>query len=183
MKRSEDLLGTPVISAEEGIEVGQVKGLLINVSTAQTAGIAVAGRSLFDAPKVAPFALIQGFGADVVVIENTSSMAEPSSLPELESLVRSDGDIKGMKVVTRDGRFVGTVDALFIDLPSGKVTGYGLQVPGGTRILPADLVITIGKQFIVAATNAGNRLIDTANFSAASSMPDSRCFGKAEGNQ
>ncbi|MEA4884590.1 MAG: PRC-barrel domain-containing protein [Clostridia bacterium] len=162
VKRSAELVGRPVITIEEGLEIGRVGSLVINTGSGEIAAVAVGSSNPFLAPKVVPFALIQGVGEDAIVIENSSSLVEMSALPELAAIARSEGEVRGTKVMTRTGHFLGTVKEIIIDIDAGRIAGYEVDIAGASGVLPAGEVITIGRQVLVAAADAGDRVVHDA---------------------
>ncbi len=162
MIRAYELVGRPVITIDEGAIVGGAAGLIIDTASADVAALIVNATSRFEAPKVVPYALIQGIGDDAVIVENASSLAEFAALPEILNVGRPDSEIRGVKAITRAGRLLGTVADLMIDLDAGRVVAYEIQSAaagaGATSrfLLPAEQVITLGVQAVITAEEAAS---------------------------
>jgi sporulation protein YlmC with PRC-barrel domain len=97
-----------------------------------------------------PFNLIQGIGEYALTIENSTAVVPLSTLAEIEKLLETDVRVIGTKVLTKGGKMQGQVAEILIDEQSGKITGCEISlVTGETAILPAEQVITYGKDVLV----------------------------------
>lgn len=157
MVRSSELLGTPVITVDEGLEAGKVIGFLVNTAVGEIAALAIGVPGRFEAPKAVPFPLILGIGENAVMIENMSSLADFSSLPDLMALGRSDSELRGIKAMTRSGKQLGIVADFGFDPSTGKIVSYDINNGDARSQLSAEFVITIGANALITAADANSQ--------------------------
>ncbi|MCR4426606.1 MAG: PRC-barrel domain-containing protein [Firmicutes bacterium] len=157
MRRSEELIGLPVISISEGLEAGRVKCLVINAPSARVSAIAVEGECWFEPPRVVDFSLISAVGGDAITVENLSALCELSALPEIAGDARIGVRVAGTRVVTRAGRFIGTVRDFTVDTSTGQITSLEVDGPDAGVVIPAEQVITLGRHVVVVEESAGAR--------------------------
>ncbi|PIU61925.1 MAG: hypothetical protein COS84_10765 [Armatimonadetes bacterium CG07_land_8_20_14_0_80_40_9] len=155
MKKSSELIGLPVVSIEEGVEVGKVKEIVLNAAKGEIMGLVVEDEKWYKEVKVVSSALIYGIGEYAVTIENTSAIVGLSSMPEMEELLENNIRAKGTKVITKGGRLIGSVDEYYVDVQNGKIEAYELT---DERIIPTSSVLTIGKQVLVVADDVEKHL-------------------------
>ncbi|MEW6203553.1 MAG: PRC-barrel domain-containing protein [bacterium] len=154
MKLSAELRNLPVVSIAEGEEIGVVKDFIIDPAAKSIVAIIVEDPSWYEGAKALSFSLIHSIGDFALTTENTSSVVNLSSMPELVDLIRKSIVVVGAKVITRGGRLVGFVKEYSIDSHSGEILGLELSsdseiVSPDRTIIPASSVVTIGKDVII----------------------------------
>lgn len=154
MKLSTELRNLPIVSITEGEEVGVVKDLIVDPATKSVVAIVVEDPEWYDGVKVISFSLIHSIGDFAITTENVSSVVPLSNMPELAQLLRKRITVTGAKIITRGGRFIGTVKEYSIDARTGDI--LGLELSGDTdivspdrNIIPASGMVTIGKDVII----------------------------------
>lgn len=157
MKKSVDILGLSIISIGEGKELGTAKDLVIDAAKGEVSAIVVEDGKWYLGAKILPFNMIQGIGEYALTIETDSVVTPLSSEGEIISLLEKDIRVKGTKVLTKGGKMHGQVVEILIDEQSGKITGCEVKlVNGDTAVIPAEQVITFGKDvLIIRAENGG----------------------------
>lgn len=149
MKKSFDIIGLPIISITEGTELGKVKSLVINPATGAVAALVIDDGKWYLGAKLLPFSAITGLGEYAVTIENSNSVALYSANQEFEKLLSAEIAVIGTKVLTKSGRILGKVNEIIVDL-SGKITACEVEdVNGDITHLPAQRVLTFGKDVLV----------------------------------
>ncbi len=153
MIKAFEILGTTVVSLQDGDEVGTVSRVLTDRS-GRTIGLALEQANWYDPVKVIPFEFITAVSKDVVMVENVSSVFQLSELPELLGMVRSNPEILGLPVLTKAGRALGIISGYSIDENTGKIEEYSISKPGESTqvgVIPADRVIAIGNKVVVVS--------------------------------
>lgn len=146
-----DILGLPVISITEGKELGIVKDVIINAANGSVAGLVVDDGKWYLGAKLLPFSAIAGLGEYAVTIDSSSHVIPVTTSPEMESLLAADVKVIEAKVLTKSGRIQGKVTEIIIDA-SGKITACEMEETGGeTTHIPAQRVITYGKEVLIIA--------------------------------
>lgn len=150
MKKSTEILGLSIISIGEGKELGTAKDIVVDAAKGEVAAIVVEDGKWYLGAKILPFTMIQGIGEYALTIESSTAVVPLSSLADITDLLDKDVRVKETKVLTKGGKMQGQVIEIIIDEQSGKITGCEIKlVDGETAIVPAERVITFGKDVLV----------------------------------
>ena len=124
MKKTQKILGLPIISISDGLEVGRVKSIIINSDKGAIDYIVVdSGIQIFSA-RVIPTEDVLGIGEYALTIENESVITDISRIPEAIQLLQNEIRVKGTKVLTKKGSLIGEIGDIYIDENDGcKITG------------------------------------------------------------
>ncbi|MCL4426275.1 MAG: PRC-barrel domain-containing protein [Firmicutes bacterium] len=160
MKKSLELIGLPIVSIAEGVELGEARELILNPVGGEVAAIVVTNGKWYSPPRVVPFSLVQGVGQDAIMVENNSAVVPLANMPELEKKLDLDISVRGVRVITRGGRQVGYVKDYYLDPAVGKIAGYELSESSGRNIIPAGAAVTIGKTLLVVTEEVEQSLTD-----------------------
>ena len=156
MKPSRKFLSLPIISLQEGQQLGYVKSLILNASSKSLAAIVVDPKGFFKDQRIIPYSKVVSVGDDAITINKESHVEKTSSLPELLDLVKEKLTIIGTKMVTETGKTLGTADEFYVDPSTGKITKIeisGGKLEGflnGKAWISAEYITTIGHDIIVA---------------------------------
>lgn len=165
MKKTQKILGLPIISISNGLEVGKVKSIIINADRGAIDYIVVdSGIQIFSA-RVIPTEDVLGIGEYALTIENESVITDISRIPAAIQLLQNDIRVKGTKVLTKKGRLIGEIGDIYIDDNDNcKITGleFIADITQKTiRLIPRDTVITFGKNLTVVKEDIETSLLDT----------------------
>ncbi len=164
MKKTHEVLGLPIISISDGVEVGKVKSILINAEKGAIDYIVVDSGIQILSARVIPTGSILGIGEYALTIENDSAINDIGKIPAAIDLLQKNIQVKGAKVLTRKGRLVGEIGDFYLDENDAcKITGleYVADITHKrVRIIPRESVITFGKNLIVVSDDVENTLID-----------------------
>lgn len=164
MRRSRKFISMPVISLEDGLQIGQVRGLVVNPTAKTVSALLVEQKKWFKEQKIIPFMKIRSIGDDAITIEKNSTVQRPANLPEIISLLKEKVELIGAKVIAENGTTLGFVDDYYITTNSGEIVG--LEISGnflnsllkGKAHLSMEHIRTIGKKVLVATEGAENYL-------------------------
>lgn len=163
MKKTQEVLGLPVISICDGIEVGRVKGIIINAEKGAVDYIVVdSGVQMLDT-RVINTGNLLGIGEHAVTVENESAMDDLGKVPAAQELLQKNIQVKGTKVLTKKGRLVGKTGDIYIDPDSCNIVGLEFisnSVQDKVRLIPRDCVITFGKDLVIVEEDVESRLAD-----------------------
>ncbi len=165
MRKSRDFLSLPVVSLDEGKEIGRVRSLVINPNTGEVAALMVQSGGFFGEQKVIPYPRVVSAGNNALTVQKTSSAEKLTSLPQIINLVKENVQLKGSRVITEGGTALGVVMEFFVDPATGKITAFEIggkfndKLLKGRAVLPAGEVRTIGKDVLVVHNGAGEALI------------------------
>lgn len=165
MKKTQKILGLPVVSISDGLEVGKVKSIIINADRGAIDYIVVdSGIQIFSA-RVIPMDDVLGIGEYALTIENEGVITDISRIPEAIQLLQNDIKVKGTKVLTKKGRLIGEIGDIYIDEDNNcKITGLEFIddiTQKQLKIIPRDTVITFGKNLTVVKEDIEASLLDT----------------------
>ncbi|NPV27160.1 MAG: photosystem reaction center subunit H [Firmicutes bacterium] len=158
MKKTKDILELPLISISDGLEIGQVKELVINPERGTVDYLLISGERWYEGPKVLPFDAVLGIGEDAVTTENTEQVKTLTEQNGASILLARGVRVIGTRVMTRKGRFIGKISEFMIDEDTGKITACELMPSNGEGIdiIPADRVVTFGRDVLVISEESAN---------------------------
>jgi uncharacterized protein YrrD len=167
MKKTQKILGLPIISISDGLEVGKVKSIIINADRGAIDYFVVdSGIQIFSA-RVVPTEDVLGIGEYALTIENEGVITDISKIPAAIQLLQNDIKVKGTKVLTKKGSLIGEIGDLYIDdEDSCKIKGleFIADITQKTiRLIPRDAVITFGKNLTVVKENVEELLLDSVS--------------------
>lgn len=150
MKKSKEIIGSPVISISEGIQIGTVKGLVVNPQQKNVEFLLLDELSEGKELKGLSFRSAEGVGEFAVTVQNSNVIMDLMKISLLKELVQKGIQVLGTKVVTRKGKFLGEVTEYSIDTESGELTEFFYNVSGEKeQSLPALSIVTIGKEVLI----------------------------------
>lgn len=167
MKRTEDILGLPIISISNGLEVGKVKSVIVNADKGAIDYVVVDNEAQIFSAKAISSNDILGVGEYALTIEHEDVMKDISKTPSAIELMQKNIQVKDTKVLTKKGRLIGKIGDFYVD-DDNKCFITGLEFigdkgDGATRIIPRAHVITFGKNLIVVTEEVENVLMDSMN--------------------
>lgn len=162
MRKSKQFLSMPVISLEEGQQIGTVKGLVVDPSRKRVAALAVDQKGWFKEYRYIPFERLHSVGEDAITVERSTAVHRGTALPEIPKLVKEKVEIIGARIVAENGTILGQVDEYYVDLTTGDL--IGLEFSGnflsglvrGKAFLDINYVLTLGRELIVCSNEALN---------------------------
>lgn len=165
MKKTQRILGLPIISISDGLEVGKVKSIIINADRGAIDYIVVdSGIQIFSA-RVIPTEDVLGIGEYALTVENEGVITDINRIPAAIQLLQNDIRVKGTKVLTKKGRLIGEIGDIYIeDNDNCKITGLEFIADitqKQIRLIPRDSVITFGKNLTVVKEDVESSLLDT----------------------
>ncbi len=165
MRKSKQFLGMPVISLEEGQQVGSIRGLVVNPAFKNVAALIIEQKGWFREQKFIPFSKVHNIGDDAVTIDRVSRAEKGVSMPEILKLIKERVNVVGSRLVTENGTVLGVVDEYYVDLQTGDIVG--LEFSGGTvsnlmkgsAFLDIDYVRTLGSAVIVCSDSSLDTMV------------------------
>ncbi|KIQ94888.1 hypothetical protein LH47_00966 [Anoxybacillus thermarum] len=163
MKSSTQVIGLPVISIQNGVQLGQVKSLVVNPEKGTVDFFIVDQENWEISMKAIPFRHIIGIGEFAVTVEEEKAVLDLNVIPIANELVNKKITIKQAKVMTRKGQLLGEATEFYIDEETGKITGIEVQIGSDVRIVRADHVITYGKELLIVYEHAQQELVSNVD--------------------
>ncbi len=129
MRNGKGMIGKPVVAYDTGEEIEKIVDLIFDQENNLLLGFLVDEGGWFSNALVLPLTRIQAIGADAVIVSSREVIIPASFFPEIQSILERDNTLKGTKIMTIDGRDLGTMVDLYFDDISGAIEGY--EVSGG----------------------------------------------------
>ncbi len=160
MRKSKQFMSMPVISLEEGHQIGIIKSLVVDPSLKRVAALIIEQKGWFNDQKFIPYSNIHCVGEDAVTVKHGTMVQKGGNLPEIISLTKSKVKVSGTRIVTKSGTLLGEADDYYVNLATGEMIGLefsGSFINGlfsGKAFLDINHVVTIGKDMIVCSDQA-----------------------------
>jgi len=164
VKPSRKFLSLPIISLQEGQQIGYVKSLILNAATKSLAAIVVDSKGFFKDQRIIPYSKVVSVGDDAITIDKEAYVEKTTNLPELMDLVKEKLTIIGTKIVTETGKTLGTAEEYYVDSKTGKITQIeisGGKLEGflsGKAWMTSDYIMTIGHDVIITKQGSESAL-------------------------
>src|SRR5438270_13993932 len=124
MIKASHLLGRAVIDMEAAQRLGKIKEIIVERDGDRVAGfVVVHGETIIGSGgtrQTIPAFALHSIGPDAVTIRGTALKERPHDLDKLPRM----SDVIGLKIVTRSGRLLGSINDVLIDGADGTIIGY-----------------------------------------------------------
>lgn len=162
MIKGKALLGMAVVGQEDGARIGRVRDLIFDHETDQVLALVIGERDLFgliDA-LIVPWRELRSLGSDVIFARSAASQVKLGDDPASQAVATRETSLSGTRIVTTEGKELGTLADMIIDEATGRVAGY--EVSGGfvadtlrgKKFLPSPPGLSIGQNVAVAPPSA-----------------------------
>ncbi len=161
MRKSTELNGLPLLAIAEGDFIAKVYMPLVNPEEGKIDYLLLDGEEWFLEKKAIAFGDISAIGTNAVTTEKSDNVKPVSKFEHAVKLLQNEIRVLGCRVMTRDGRMVGTVSEFFFDETSGKITGCELTPENNDKpagVIPASKIVTFGRRYLVVAEDADTTL-------------------------
>jgi uncharacterized protein YrrD len=129
MLRGRDILDKPVVSYDTGERFDRVKDLVFDQNNNQLLGLLLEEAGWFSSAKVILLKDIKAIGPDAVIVPSKDSAIGANEIKVIEQILKHNNILKGTRIMTTNGRDLGTMIDLYFDEQTGSVEGY--EVSGG----------------------------------------------------
>ena len=159
MRKGTDIIGKAVVAYDTGERFETVLDLIFDQDSNRLLGFLVDEAGWFSSSKVIPLSSIQAIGIDAIIVPSKDTEVSASDIQPIvgeaslkENRVLEHNNImKGTKIMSTDGRDLGTMIDLYFDELTGEIEGY--EVSGGIfadaysgrSFVPAPETLKIGK--------------------------------------
>ncbi|MGB3204871.1 MAG: PRC-barrel domain-containing protein [Crinalium sp.] len=150
MLKGSDIIGKPIITYDTGKQIEKVTDLIFDHNTNYILAFLVSDSGWFNAAKVIPIEEVHAIGTDAVIVKWKFAVVAAKKIREVKKILNCNHVLKDTRVMTTDGRFLGTMIDLYFDERNGQIEGY--EVDGGMfahpetgrSFVPAPQTIRIG---------------------------------------
>jgi uncharacterized protein YrrD len=156
MKKSKEIIGSPVISIADGVQIGTIKGLIVNPQQKSVELLLLDEKSGGPELRGIPFRSAEAVGEFAVTIEDKGVLIDMMKVGILQELIETGVDVIGTKVITKKGKYLGDVNEYAVDTVTGKFAEFYYMSEGkAEKTIMVENVITIGKEVLVVGEEAG----------------------------
>ncbi|WCN37274.1 PRC-barrel domain-containing protein [Aneurinibacillus uraniidurans] len=165
MKQSQEILGMPIFSIMDGQEIGSVKNIVINPERAGVEFLIVQNDHWEFGIKAIPYRRVEGIGDYAVTVENDSAVIDLAEIPIANDLLSKNIQIRGTRIITKKGRFLGQVTEYYIEEETGKIIGCVVEDPTGeAKVMPQEFVVTFGRDIMVVIEDGVKQMMSLDEF-------------------
>ena len=129
MRNGKGMIGKPVVAYDSGEEFKTIIDLIFDQESNQLLGFLVDEGGWFSNALVLPLTNVQAIGADAVIVATRDAIDSASEFAAMQRILERDNILKGTRIMTIDGRDLGTMTDLYFDDATGAIEGY--EVSGG----------------------------------------------------
>lgn len=151
MRKGNEVIGKPVVSYSTGRRIDTVKDLIFDQNSNRLLGLLMSEGGWFSSPRVLLLKDVLAIGADAIIIPSKEHVFDAKQIPEISRILEYNNVLKGTRILTTDGRNLGTMVDLYFDHETARVEGY--EVSGGIfadaysgrSFVPTPKTLKIGK--------------------------------------
>jgi sporulation protein YlmC with PRC-barrel domain len=168
-----EFFGRKIYTAQEGIQLGVVKDLMVSLDLLEVATIVTVKGDLVERDlSLIPSGEVVLWGQDLVLVTQVDVIKAREEMPDFDKWVSVHDDLIGEQIITVDGNRLGEVKDLLIG-EQGRIEGYVIEEADH---LPEQLTRSDGKHVyipIIATHSLGSEtlIINPANLTATSALP------------
>lgn len=121
---SSDLFGRLIISARDGVQLGVVKDLMIDLNLLEVAAIVTDKGDLVKRDlSLIPAGEVVLWGQDIILVTHVDVIKARAEMPECEKWVSVSEDLVDQRIMTTAGEDLGVIKDLII-AENGRIEGY-----------------------------------------------------------
>jgi len=166
-RRTQELMGLPVLTIAEGERLGSISRLLVGRETRSVKAVGIGGGT-FSHPSYLRFSQLSSIGADAVMVASEAVLQEglpPGEIGELDS------NLLGRPVVTESGQKLGEITGFTANTGTGRIEAFRVRTDaaGMARLaefvklakpemveLPDALVVSLGESALIVRDEAAS---------------------------
>lgn len=162
MKTSKQIVGLPIVSINDGKEIGTVKTLVVNPQEGTIDFLTINHEDWQISVKAIPFKKVIGVGDFAVTIENEMNVIDLTEIPIANSLVSKNIKISGARVMSKKGHLIGKVTEYYINDDNGLIIAVNVALNGDAEaVLAAEHVTTYGKDILVVNEDSEKHFVSS----------------------
>ncbi|UBF29796.1 PRC-barrel domain-containing protein (plasmid) [Kovacikia minuta CCNUW1] len=152
MRKGSDILNRSIIAFDTGKRIAGILDLIFDQETNQLLGFLVDEGGLFHAAKVIPLNQVKAIGPDVIVVSGRDVIVSAPDVPQIQTILEHKLVLKGNRIITTDGRYLGSIVDLYFNDQTGNIEGYETSggvfadAYSGRSFIPAPQTVKIGKE-------------------------------------
>ncbi|MBV9389368.1 MAG: PRC-barrel domain-containing protein [Chroococcidiopsidaceae cyanobacterium CP_BM_ER_R8_30] len=152
MRKGSEVIGKVVVAYDTGKRIARIWDLIFDQNSNQLLGFLVEEGGWLSSARVIPFDRVQALGTNAAVVPSKEAIVRARRVPEIRKILRRNNVLRGTRIMTVNGRDLGTMVDLYFNDETGVVEGY--EVSGGLfadaysgrSFVPAPHTLKIGYQ-------------------------------------
>lgn len=165
MPRYKEVKGLAAVTMAEGRKVGSIDELVLDPQQKRVRWLRIRDRDLTRKRRWVPVQAIHALGQHAVTINAEADVRPSAEASEAEELAKTKQIMVDSKAVTESGEYLGKVDDYEFSDETFALTRVFVPTRrfGQTMTIPADQVLTIGRDVTILKTDAANQRSEKAN--------------------
>lgn len=163
MRKTEKIIGLPVIDLSTGNQIGKVWDIIINGEKGMADYLIIDDGFIILGAKIISAKDVQGIGEYAVTVKKKDVMLEMSKVQLAIELYKKNVRVKGTQVMTQKGRLIGEILDVYFDYDDCLISALeygGFNNKKKTRIITRKEVVTFGEKLTVVVDELENMLED-----------------------
>jgi uncharacterized protein YrrD len=153
------MIGMSVVAYDTGERLDRVTDVVFDHEQRRVLGFVIDEGGWFRSARVLPFGGVERIGTDALIARSRASIVKAEIVPEIRRVLERDNVLRNTKLMTTEGREIGTLKDIVFDEADGRLLGFEVSTGGlkalfgGRAYLPAPSSINIGDEvaFVPAA--------------------------------
>jgi len=168
MRKGSDLIGKLIVAYETGERIERVEDLIFDQSGNRVLGFLVDEGGWTRRARVLPLREVQSIGVDAIVVPSKRSIVSADRVSEMKDVLQRNKALRKTKLMTTDGREIGTLEDLFFDDKTGVIEGYevsgGLfaEKDSGRGFIPAPETLRVGENIAFVPPETVDMILEQA---------------------
>lgn len=152
------LRNRPVVSVVDAERLGFIDTALIDLHNQSLTGFRVRTGGVFTHHRAILLQDVKSLGKDAVTVEDGRRLGDEGKMQQLKTSVPLT-DVTGSRVMSEEGKIIGTVDDIDVDMETGRIENYVLsgnlldRLRHDKHMIPSSAVKSIGEKIIVVTEN------------------------------
>ncbi len=153
MRKGKDTIGKTVVTYDTGEKHGRIKDLIFDYHSNKVLGFLVHEGGWFKETRVVPVKAVKSIGPDSMIITSKNEVVKVDEVPDIQSIMEEHNILKHTKIMTTDGRDLGTMIDLYFDDQTWSIEGYEASggifadIYSGHSFVPAPQTLKIGEEY------------------------------------
>jgi len=166
LKRYSEVIGLPVICAEDGKRLGTIKDVIFKPSSKSVVAFLLERKGFDMAKKLVLIKDVLNLGNDAMII-NDCTCVQKIKGEEYKRRFKEQGVIHGLRVYSKKGQDFGVVKDVLFDYKTGSIEGVEVSdgllqdIYSGRNILPLFGKVEFSSENILVDSEAVEEMIDT----------------------
>lgn len=141
MEKYSEVVGLPVICADNGKKIGTVSDIIFCPGTREVRGFLLERKGCEISRKLVLLKDVINLGHDALIINDCSCVSKVKSKKD-RSEVKNKAEVRGLRIYTRSGNDLGVVKDILFDYKTGTMEGFEISdgllqdIVQGRNILP-----------------------------------------------